>query len=85
MIVLYCIVLYSDLEHFCGFYALQNKLLLIIIKRYQILQGKEDSKKPNKKQQQKLHFALIMFSNVNGHHKSSDLGLCPLCMLYNNV
>ena len=27
-IVLYCIVLYSDLEHFCGFYALQNKLLL---------------------------------------------------------
>ena len=26
-IVLYCIVLYySDLEHFCGFYAIQNKL-----------------------------------------------------------
>ena len=25
--ILYCIVLYySDLEHFCGFYAIQNKL-----------------------------------------------------------
>ena len=25
-----CIVLYySDLEHFCGFYAIQNKLLLL--------------------------------------------------------
>ena len=29
-IVLYCIVLYySDLEHFCGFYAIQNKLSII--------------------------------------------------------
>ena len=32
--ILYCIVLYySDLEHFCGFYAIQNKLS--IIKNYQ--------------------------------------------------
>ena len=29
--LLHCIVLYSDLEHFCGFYALQNKLLLLLI------------------------------------------------------
>ena len=28
--ILYCIVLYySDLEHFCGFYAIQNKLSII--------------------------------------------------------
>ena len=31
-IVLYCIVLYySDLENFCGFYAIQNKKLLLLL------------------------------------------------------
>ena len=30
--ILYCIVVYqSDLEHLCGFYAIQNKLLLLLV------------------------------------------------------
>ena len=36
--VLYCILYDSDLEHFCGFYTIQNKLLLLHGHQVAILQ-----------------------------------------------
>ena len=32
----YCILYDSDLEHFCGFYTIQNKLLLLLLHGHQV-------------------------------------------------
>ena len=34
--VLYCVLYDSDLEHFCGFYTIQNKLLLLLLHGHQV-------------------------------------------------